>query len=525
MIRKLIKSLLKPAAYPEPTAEVRLIETHVSFIFITDRFVYKVKKPVDFGFLNFTTLDRRRFYCEEEVRLNSRLCPEIYLGVVELRSSPAGAAFAARSERSGPGTLIDYAVKMKRLPEERMLARLLESGELPPSRLQELARVIAEFHAGAARGERIDLQGSPEAIRANWEENFRQANACAALTLPARDLALMRAWVERFLAEQAGLLRDRVAGGFIRECDGDLHLGNICLTDRICIFDCIEFNERFRFIDTAADIAFLLMDLEYAGRADLCPPFLEAYQEASGDRGLPPLLGFYQAQRAFVRGKVKSFRLAEEGVPAEEARATRAAASRYFRLARGYCLRDRLAPSLILTCGLMGSGKSALARELCFELGLRSLSSDLVRKSRAGREPDQRGEEEYDQGIYAPAATRATYQALLEGARQALGEGRSIVVDATFRRAGDRAEFRALAAGLGAQFFLVHTDCPVEVLRERLEQRRGDPTAVSDGRWELLPRQMAEFEALEPGEAINADSTLPLAEEVDLVLRAMGILP
>ena len=519
MIRKLLKSLLKPAAYPEPTASVRLIETHVSFIFITDAFVYKVKKPVDFGFLNFTTLDRRRFYCEEEVRLNRRLCPDIYLGVVELRAAPGGAAFG------GSGALLDYAVKMKRLPQERMLGRLLQAGELQPAQMAALARVIAEFHGRAARGEQINAQGSAGVLRANWEENFRQAAPFVPQTVTRGDLSLMRDWVERFLAEHEDLLQARVEGGFLRECDGDLHLDNICLTDRICIFDCIEFNERFRFIDTAADIAFLLMDLEYAGRADLCLPFLEAYRDAGGDPGPGVLLDFYKAYRAFVRGKVKSFRLREDGLPAEEARTIQAAAAGYFRLARGYCLRGRLAPSLVVTCGLMGSGKSALARELSRELGLCQLSSDLVRKSLAGRAPAERCGEGYDAGIYSPASSAATYQALLRGARAELAAGRSVVVDATFRRAKDRAEFRALARELGVPFFLVQTRCSEKLIRERLKQRSREPGEPSDGRWELYPRQRAEFEEPQPGEAILVDSRLPLAEEVDLTLRAMGILP
>jgi uncharacterized protein len=519
MMRKLIKSLLKSTAYPEPTAAVRLIETHVSFIFITDSFVYKVKKPVDFGFLNFTTLDRRRFYCEEEVRLNRRLCPEIYLGVVELRAGPAGAVFG------GSGTLVDYAVKMKRLPEDRMLAQLLERGELQPDQMAALGRVVARFHAKAARGAQIDAQGSSAAIRANWEENFRQAAPFASRTVSLSDLALMRDWVARFLAGHEALFRARVEGGFIRECDGDLHLGNICLTDRICIFDCIEFNERFRYIDTAADIAFLLMDLEYAGRADLCPPFLESYRKATGDLVPATLLDFYKAYRAFVRGKVQSFRLEENGLSPDERQATQDAAGRYFRLSRGYCLREKLAPALIITCGLMGTGKSSLARELSRELGLGYCSSDLTRKALAGRAPTEHESEGYQQGIYSHASSRATYQALLEDARSALSSGRSVVVDATFRRAEDRETFRSLAKLLGVPFFLVHLRCNEQVTRERLEQRRREPGEISDGRSELLPRQAAEFEAPQPGEAISIDSSLPLFQEVDLVLRAMGILP
>jgi aminoglycoside phosphotransferase family enzyme/predicted kinase len=547
MMRKLKKSLLKPAAYPEPTADVRLVETHVSYIFITNSFAYKVKKPVDFGFLNFTTLDRRRFYCEEEVRLNRRLCPEIYLGVVELRGTPEAPRF------EGEGPLIDYAVKMKRLPDERMLDRMLERGELGESQLREIARVVAEFHLAAARGPQIDAQGSPAAIRANWEENFRQCAPFVPLTICRSDLNLIRHWVDVFLRERAELFEARVAGGFMRECDGDLHLGNICLIDRpaprlrpasrpgadgqdeaqgppgdksrVCIFDCIEFNERFRFSDTAADVAFLLMDLEYAGRPDLCQPFLETYQEVTGDSGLTEMLDFYRSYRAFVRGKVISMRIAESGVPAAEFEAGRVAASRYFRLARGYCLRDRVERSLVVTCGMMGTGKSSLARELSRELGFTLISSDRVRKSLAGLPPTSRAQAGYQEGIYTPAATQATYQSLREEARRELAAGRSVVVDASCKLASDREAFRMLAAELGARFSLVHTDCSRKLIKERLERRRLDPDEVSDGRWELIPEQLAAFEMPGRDEAIGIDTSRPLAEGINQLLKAMGVLP
>ena len=518
---KLIKSLLKAAAYPEPTADVRLVETHVSFIFITDHFAYKIKKAVDFGFLNFTTLDRRRFYCEEEVRLNRRLCPDIYLGVVELRETVEGAAFGAG------GKLIDYAVKMKRLPEERMLARLLEQGEVTPGQIAQVAGIVADLHAKAARGPQIAAYGGTGVIRANWDENFAQAAPFQEETLSGADLAVMRDWVERFIASNEELFRARVEGGFIRECDGDLHLGNICLTDPICVFDCIEFNEKFRYIDTAADIAFLLMDLEYAGRPDLCPPFLEAYQAATGDLlgQNARLLDFYKGYRAFVRGKVKSFRLREPGLSPEQTAQVKDEASRYFRLARGYALRERLAPCLTITCGLMGSGKSALARELSLELGLCLERSDLVRKKIAARPGTGAGSEGYDEGIYQASFNKATYEALLQQAKQRLLAGKGVIVDATFRRESDRAAFRALAQQLAVPFFVVQTHLAEDLTRERLEKRRLDPTEISDGRWELFAGQKAEFEPPAPGESILIDSSLPLFGAVDQVLKAMGLLP
>lgn len=516
MVQNDLKPLLEKKAYPEPTAGVRLVETHVSFIFITDHFVYKVKKGVNFGFLDFTTLEKRRFYCEEEVRLNRRLCPEIYLGVVEVREAAGGASFA------GGGKVIDYAVKMKRLPEERMLVHLLQRGEAGIEDMTRIASVLAAFHARAQRNPRIDACGATSVIRGNWEENFRQTAPFVGVTISASELAQIRRWVERFLAEHENAFLLRVAGGFIRECDGDLHSGNICLTDRICIFDCIEFNERFRFIDTAADLSFLLMDLEYAGRPDLCGALLAAYQRATGDIGMGALLDFYKMYRAFVRGKVISLRLNEPGVPDQELAALRLSASRYFRLARGYTFRGALAPSLILTCGVMGSGKSTLARQLGLELGLMLQRSDVVRKRIAG-ETRRVAADPYPAGIYTKEMDRATYLALLDEAKRELSRGRGVIIDATFRRAGDRELFRELAGTLGAPFFIMETHCPEPQIRERLEARRLDPHEVSDGRWEHFHRQQAEFEPTAPGESIRIDTTLPLAAGVDLALREMGL--
>ncbi|HJV35351.1 AAA family ATPase [Geomonas sp.] len=519
MVRRLLKSLLKESAYPEPTENVSLIETHVSFIFLTDQFVYKVKKPVNFGFLDFTTLERRHFFCQEEVRLNRRLCPDIYLGVVELHETEAGASF-----RAG-GRLIDYAVKMKRLPKERMLDHLLVSGTVEAATMASLARFVADFHAKAARGPEIDACGSLPAIRENWAENFRQAEPFVGQTIRACDLALIRCSVEQFLSGHGELFGERVRDGFIRECDGDLHPGNICLTDGICIFDCIEFNERFRYTDVCADVAFLLMDLEFSGHRELCRPFLEAYRQAGGDPGPSSLVNFYQGYRAFIRGKVHSFRLQEAGVPPEELARAKETAERYFRLARGCALRDRLSPTLILTCGAMGSGKSTLARELAFQLGLPLAQSDAVRKKLAGPAATRGSEQAYDQGIYAPSFNQATYDQLLKKAAAALRSGSGMVVDATFRRRGDRDRFQRLAREAGAGFAVLETACPPQLIKERLEKRGKDPHELSDGRWELFPRQLAEFEPTAAGESVHIDSALPLPEEVDQALRGMGILP
>ncbi len=520
MTQSFLKSLLKPQAYPEPTIYVKLLQTHVSFLFITDNFVYKIKKPVDFGFLNFTTLDRRRFYCGEEVRLNSRLSPEIYLGVVELRESPEGPIFG------GDGRIIDYAVKMKRLPEERMLQRLLADGLIGEDEVKRIAGTIGKFHCTAARSEDINNYGSIPAIKRNWDENFQQAAEFVNLTLSKKDLGFITRWVEDFIAKNEELLNSRIANGFIRECDGDLHMENICLTDKVYIFDCIEFNRRFSCSDTAADIAFLLMDLDFLQRQDLSVMLANKYMAVTGDRELPLLVDFYKVYRAFIRGKVESFRLNDPNIPDEEKEAARERATRYFRLARSYILRQKLSPTLLITCGLMGSGKSSIANALSFELGLETATADAVRKKIAGISPYQHSENAFSQGIYTPDWNSATYGELLNLAEQALRNNQSIIIDATFRRGEDRNAFRSLAERLHAKFHIIEISCSEKTIKDRLNTRRYQPKEISDGNWALFAMQKKEFEPVSESDSnvilINTD--FPLLDCINTIITGMRLL-
>lgn len=519
MAQQLIKSLLKPHAYPEHTSSVHLLQTHISFLFVTDNFVYKIKKPVDFGFLNFTTIDRRRFYCDEEVRLNRRLCPDIYLGVVEVRESPLGIII------DGEGRIVDYAVKMKRLPEERMLHRLLAAEQVTEEDMRRIARTIAEFHRNAGRSEEIDNYGRVENIRRNWEENFQQLDEFIDISLSRIDLEIIREWVEIFINKNQALFAERVSQGFIRECDGDIHSENICLADRVYIFDCIEFNERFRCSDTAADIAFLLMDLDYHRKNSFSTTLLDEYLAATGDQGLSAVLDFYKIYRAVVRGKVESFRLNDPNIPAEDRKTAGEKARLYFRLARGYILRRRLPPSLFITCGLMGSGKSTTASALAFELGLESVTADAVRKEISRLPAYSRDLSGYGEGIYTKAFNEATYAELLARSEKLLSTGHSIIIDATFRRRSDRSRFRELAEKLGSPFIILQTWCPEKTIKQRLDGRIKDPKAVSDGRWELFHRQKSEFEAVAAGEGktITVDTSAPLLDNVDSILKRLEL--
>jgi aminoglycoside phosphotransferase family enzyme/predicted kinase len=497
MLRTLLKSLAKPEAYPGCVTTVTLVQTHVSWIFLTDTHAYKIKKPVDFGFLNFSTIDRRRFYCHEEVRLNRRLCPDIYEGVVELREAPGGAAFY------GDGRVIDYAVKMKRLPADRMLSQLVERGEATAEQMASVAKTIARFHRTAGTSPAIAAYGRLKRIMFNWAENITQSIPFERQTLPAETRNRIMGWVTSFAESHAETFEQRITGGFIRECDGDIHLDNICLVDdTVYIFDCIEFNERFRCCDTAADVAFLLMDLDYHRRHDLAEAALGAYLDESGDTGLAELLDFYRLYRAFVRGKVESLRLSDPELGHEEREAAQARAIGYFRLARGYVERHCLTKTLFLTCGLMGSGKSSLTATLACELGLASFNSDVVRKQMAPHLPENYRHDPYESGIYAPSATRATYDELLRLAEQELAAGRSVIVDACAIRRDRRTPFAELARRTGARFVILHLDCSDAELRRRLTIRAASPAAISDGRVELLDRQRAEMEPPEAREGL-----------------------
>lgn len=514
MVRSILKSLMKPDAYSEAVTCVKLIQTHVSYILLTDQHAYKIKKPVDFGFLNFSTIDRRRFYCNEEVRLNRRLCPDIYEGVIELRETSNGAAF------HGSGAIIDYAVKMKRLPAERMLNVLVESGDINAATMRDVSRVVAEFHRTAPTSAAVAEYGRPDRIMYNWQENFEQMVPFEDTILPAREREFIRSWVTTFAAEHENSFQQRVDDGFIRECDGDIHLENICLDNgAIHIFDCIEFNERFRCCDTAADIAFLLMDLDFHGRHDLSNDVIDEYVSVTGDIGAADLIDFYKIYRAFVRGKVESLRWNDSGIKEDEQATAKSRAIRYFRLVRGYIERRSLKQALYITCGLMGTGKSTLTAQLAFELGVASYSSDLIRKQMAGVAADQYIGAAFNEGLYNRQTHKATYAELLNKGKQQLVTGKSVIIDACFTHRDQRSIFALLARDLNVQFIILHVVCSDATNKQRLLEREAGGSSVSDGRLELLADQTAGFEPPEEAEGIviklsGTDSPTTMINEI-----------
>jgi aminoglycoside phosphotransferase family enzyme len=327
--KQVVEALMKPEAYDEDPGHIELVQTHISFVFLTKKFAYKMKKAVDLGFLDFTTLEKRRFFCEKEVELNRRLCKGMYLEVVPINKSDA-------IRIKGEGETVEYAVKMKRIPQEKMLSKLLEKKLVGNKLIERIAKIIAAFHSKAETNKRISEFGSLTIIETNWEENFEQTEVFVGKTISTEDFKLIRKRVEDFMRKTGTLFEKRMAEGRVRDCHGDIHSGNIFVTDGIYIFDAIEFNERFRYSDVAADVAFLAMDLDFRERTDLSTLLIQRYVKYSGDQELMRLLLFYKCYRAYVRGKVTSFKLGDPNVGTKDKRATTEEAKKYFKLAAAY---------------------------------------------------------------------------------------------------------------------------------------------------------------------------------------------
>ena len=328
----IVEGLLQPESYPHQPAEIKLVQTQMSFVFLAGDYVYKVKKPVNLGFLDYTTLSKRRRFCRQEVELNRRLCPDVYLEVVAITRDREGVHV------EGKGRAVEYAVKMRRLPEERMMDVLLASNRVTPEMVVRVAQKLVGFHQEAKTNSRIAAFGGRDIIRQNTDENFSQTEKYVGVSLSPEQYERIKRYTGDFIRRNGGLFARRVEEGRIRDCHGDLHCAHICFTDGICIYDCIEFNDRFRYADVASEVAFLAMDLDRYRRPDLSRHLVNAYVELSRDEGLRELLGFYKCYRAYVRGKVESFKLDDPYIPDGEKAGAKASAKSYFALALGYIM-------------------------------------------------------------------------------------------------------------------------------------------------------------------------------------------
>lgn len=506
----LMSALCDPEAYPHPVRSLRVVQTHASCVFLTGEYVYKIKKPVNLGFLDYSRAELRRYFCEREVTLNRRLCPEVYLDVVPIGPQDGrirvGACDAA----------LEWAVRMRQLPAEDMLPARLSAGTIEQGHLRRIAELLARFHENAPCGPAVTAFGAPERIAVNVEENFEQTTSQVGDMLPLEHLTAVRGYARRFLAEQAERFLVRMRNCRIRDGHGDLRAQNICLyapvQQGIQILDCIEFNDRFRLGDVAADIGYLAMDLDLAGRADLRRVLVDTYVDISGDAGLTSVLGFYQCYRAYVRGKIALLAADEGEIPAEERQQHADSAAAAFDLARSYAER-RGAPALLITVGYSGSGKSVLARELARRLPAIRLATDEVRKELANIPPDCRLPPEQ----YGPDDRQRVYQELFLRAGQRLAQGENVVLDATFLSGRDREMAASIALATGSEFWVVECRCPDAEIRRRLRERSALGGDASDADVAVYEAQAREYPnpdrlhrlKLRRFKQIEIDTTLP----------------
>ncbi|MFN3397284.1 MAG: AAA family ATPase [Sulfurimicrobium sp.] len=488
----LIRALRNPARYDHVADGVELIETHISWVLLSGAYAYKIKKAVDLGFLDFSTLEKRRFFCDEELRLNRRLAPQLYLDVVPISGTPS------EPKLNGAGPVIEYAVKMLRFPQDALLDRMLAEGKLMPAQVDALAREVARFHALISAVPPPGL-GTPDAVQQPVRENFAQLTERMSELPQDASLLALRQWSEEEFARRRAAFAARREHGFVRECHGDLHLGNMAwIDDRPTLFDCIEFNPALRWIDVINDMAFAVMDLHDRGRPDLAQRFLNTYLEQTGDFGGLRLLPYYQCYRAMVRAKVNSIRAGQTGLTAEQQRAAREQIGAYLHLAAILIRPAR--PWLLITHGYSGSGKTTATQLLLEQTRAIRLRSDVERKRLFGLAPQARSQSGIDQGLYAPDAHIRTYRRLEELAREVLQAGFPAIVDAAFLKRAERDAFRALALELGIPFIILEMRATEDTLRQRVVRREQVGRDASEATLQVLESQLRGAENITPAE-------------------------
>lgn len=506
---RLIEALTEAVVYDHPTAEIEVLQTHISWIILTGPYAYKLKKPVDLGFVDFTTLAKRQFFCQEELRLNRRLAPHLYLDVVPIYGSPP------RPRLRGQGWPIEYAVKMRQFPQDHLLSRVLAAGRLRAAHIDRLVQVVSAFHARIDPAEPASRFGTPEVIYQPVQENLRHLfDAVDDPNRQAHAEALER-WCQHTFAARRDDFVARKRDGFVRECHGDMHLGNMILQDdEVVIFDCIEFNDNFRWIDVASEVAFLAMDLEDRGRPDLAHRFVNGYLEATGDYGLLLPLPFYRTYRATVRAKVEALRLAQGDMQPKEAAQVRQDFGSYIDLAVRYTRPSQ--PRLLITHGVTGSGKTHGTQTVVEALGAIRLRSDVERKRIFGLAPLESSADRNGLDLYTPEATRRTYDQLAQQAALVIRAGFTAVVDATFLQRAHRQAFRRLAAELGVPFTILDFGARAETLRRRVAERGARADDASEADLAVLDGQLAAREPLtatEQAAVLTLDTDDPQAPQ------------
>jgi uncharacterized protein len=474
---ELIAAMLKPGFYPDCPAEVTHKETHISHLFFAGDLAYKIKKAVRFSFLDYSTLGKRRYYINEELTLNRRLAPSVYLGVLPIGLDVSGWRLGA-SENP-----LEFTLMMRRLPDSRMLPVLLQSAQVTPEMMRSLAQVLATFHAHAKQLNPAGAAAHFDAVTKQWRDNLKDVEPFIGNAIDLDDFAAIKAFGDNFLEQNREFISRRAADGWVRDGHGDLHCEHVCFApEGIQIFDCIEFDPQLRLCDLASEIGFLLMDLEARGGGQLGEPLLIRYCDLINDSRLSDLLPFYKCYRALIRAKVEALRAGPS-----------AAAARYFTIA-GRQTWSLYRPFVIVVCGLTGSGKSTLARELSERIGIAGINSDVVRKELTGK--SGRGVT-FNQGIYSSEITEKTYGKMFAETDRRLSQDQSVILDATFAQRRYREKLLAVAARHHVPVYFLHCVASDSLTQTRLRERAMNQNEVSDGRWEIYLEQKSIEEPLD----------------------------
>jgi aminoglycoside phosphotransferase family enzyme/predicted kinase len=504
----LIERLQNTQLYDHPVTAFEVLETHISWILLTGPYAYKLKKPVDLGFVDFTSLEKRRFYCEEELRLNRRLAPDLYLDVVAITGSTEKPAI------NGDRPPIEYAVKMRQFDQHGLLDKLAERDELQESHIDALAEQVAAFHRNIEVAAPHSHFGQPPQVNTWVDQNFEQMRPLLHDSEQLDQLDTLADWTRDWQQQHAERLAQRQQHGFTRECHGDMHLGNIALIDdEVTVFDCIDFNAELRWIDVMSEVAFLVMDLHDRGYPALAWRFLDRYLQHSGDYAGLAVLPYYLVYRALVRAKINLLRLQQNSDGDHPMSAARAAATlseyrSYIELAQAFAHSPR--PALLITHGLAASGKSTVASRLVAASGFIRIRSDVERKRLHDLAADMSSGSAVDAGIYTSDATQATYQCLAALAEQVLTAGYCVIIDATFLQRWQRALFEELARRRRLPLLILDVQAPYDLLRERIRARQARADDASEADLSVLQAQLQRYEALSDDEqaaAIVIDST------------------
>ncbi len=505
----LITALQQAQTYRHPVTEIKLIETHISWIILTGDYAYKIKKPLNLGFLNFSTLALRKYYCQQELQLNQRLAPELYIEVISLTGT------AEQPQINGSGDIVEYAVKMRQFDPQQQLDVLLQQNKLHRNHIDQLADTVARFHQQIEIAGKDSPYGAAEVVWQPMQENFDQIKTRLEDETELTRLEQLQQWSKQHFVQLKPVITARKQNGFIRNCHGDMHLANITLIkNKVIVFDCIEFNDNFRWIDVISEIAFTTMDLIDRQRPDLAARLLDRYLQGTGDYAGLALLRFYQVYRALVRAKVAIIRYSQPSLTASEKEQSLQQFRDYSQLATTFT--QPKPATLYITHGVSGSGKTCLSQPLLERFGIIRLRSDVERKRLFGLTAKEKSQSTTDQGIYTSSASQHTYQQLAGLARHTLQAGVSTIIDATFLKREQRQLFHHLAEELSVPFVILHFHADEALLRQWINERQAAGKDASEATIDVLEHQLKTEQPLTEDEAeliISIDSSYDDAQD------------